>query len=409
MGTIRRGPLRAAWLPGRPRVGLPWRGATLLGAAVLVVAALPTSIAPGAAASAGGPVPVLDSGEAIGGPALATAGLAFTPRDPGTPSPTVPAKTWLIADLDTGAVLAANGAHVRRPPASTLKTLTAVTLMPRLPLDVVRVATDSDVRVDGGTTGMVAGGTYSTRDLWHGLLLDSGNDTALALAHLYAEDTATTVDLMATEAQRLRALDTEVRNPHGMDAPGQVSSAYDMALFARAALAIPYFREVSTTRAYEFPMPGGSFQIQNENRLLTRYEGVIGGKTGFTSKAGSTFWGAAQRGDRSLLVVMFGVSGRLDRAAAALLDWGFAHADDLDPVGVLVEPSAPNRTQLAPQFGDDDATRLRAASPAQPGEAPVRWPFLAVAAGAVALGLLVSRGERRGRDATSLRGRARRH
>jgi serine-type D-Ala-D-Ala carboxypeptidase (penicillin-binding protein 5/6) len=322
------------------------------------------------------------------------------------PAPKASATTWLIADLETGDVLAARGAHVQRPPASTLKTLTAVALMPKLDRDARRTAEDRDVRIGGGTTGMVVGGSYSVNDLWHGLLLDSGNETALGLAHWYTGDLEDTLALMQETAQRLQATNTVVRNPHGLDDTGQVSSVYDMALIARAAMALPYFREVTTARTYQFPTPTGEFQIQNENRLLSKYPGTIGGKTGYTRTAGQTYWGAAERDGRTLLVVMFGISGRIDRAAADLLDWGFEHASDVDPVGVLVGPLS----DPEPDINDDGTGDIQAAGSEGSGglgQDQPRWSLFAFAALATLLGLYVSRAERLDRDARRPRDPAR--
>jgi serine-type D-Ala-D-Ala carboxypeptidase (penicillin-binding protein 5/6) len=326
-------------------------------------------------------------------------GTAFSPKNAEVPKPRASATTWLLADLDTGNVLAARGAHVQRPPASTLKTLTAVALMPRLDRDARRTAEDRDVRVDGGATGMVVGGTYSVNDMWHGLLLDSGNDTALGLANWYTGDPDDALALMQQSAERLRATNTVVRNPHGLDADGQVSSVYDMALIARAAMALPYFREVTLARTHQFPTPTGEFQIQNENRLLSRYKGTIGGKTGYTRTAGQTYWGAVERDGRTLIVVMFGISGRIDRAAAELLDWGFAHADDVEPVGVLVDPVSEPEPDVNADEQTGDIQAAGSEGSGGLGKDQPQWSLFAFAALATLLGLYVSRGERRDRDA----------
>lgn len=336
---------------------------------------------------------------------LRTPGVHLQPRaDAAVPSPKVPARTWLLADLDSGDVLAARGAHITRSPASTIKTLTALALMPRLDGNSVHVATRRDLAVSDGATGMVVTGRYTINDLWHGLLLDSGNDTAMALAHAYDPDLSVTLNLMREELRRLGATDTVVRNPHGLEAENQVSSVYDMALIARAVLDLPQFRTVSTTRTYDFPSPSGSFQIQNENRLIWLEDGALGGKTGFTSAAGNTYWGAVQRGERRLLVVMFGIEGRTSVAARGLLDWGFAHASQLEPVGSLTaartpEPpasAAPPGTPVTPVFISADDTLADSSPPRVHSAVLVGVP---VAAAAMALWL--SRAARRDRDASN--------
>jgi D-alanyl-D-alanine carboxypeptidase (penicillin-binding protein 5/6) len=147
------------------------------------------------------------------------------------------------------------------------------------------------------------------------------------------------IELMNAEAARLGAFDTHAVTPHGLDEPGQVSSAYDLALFGRAVLADADLAEIAQTRAYDFPgVDGQTFQIQNQNRLLDSYDGAIGLKTGYTTEAGHTLVAAAERDDTRLVVTVLGTDGRAEPVAAALLDWGFAAAGTAEPVGVLVTP-----------------------------------------------------------------------
>src|SRR5690606_21064098 len=140
--------------------------------------------------------------------------------------------------LDSGEILAARWAHGQLLPASTLKTLTALTLLPRLDPDATYVAQRADAAIEGSKVGLHPGQTYTVRQLFQGLMMASGNDTAHALATL-GGGMAATAALMNAEAKRLQANDTVVANTSGLDAPGQVSSAYDLALIARAALARP--------------------------------------------------------------------------------------------------------------------------------------------------------------------------
>jgi D-alanyl-D-alanine carboxypeptidase (penicillin-binding protein 5/6) len=230
-------------------------------------------------------------------------------------------------------------------PASTLKTLTVATLMPKLDKKQIVTATWAQARADGGHVGIVPGATYSVWDLWHGLLLPSANDAAAALADTYGGMAATVRDMQAM-ATHLQATDTTVKNDSGLDAKGQVSSAYDMALIARAALEIPDFRSVTKTFHYAFPgrpVKAGairkSYQIYTQNRLLIHgYKGVIGGKTGFTSLAHRTYWGAATRGGHTLVVTLFQIHEPTETAARSLLNWGFANRAKVSPVGTLVAP-----------------------------------------------------------------------
>lgn len=266
--------------------------------------------------------------------------------------------------------------------------------MPKLAPDSTYVATEADLAVDGGTTGMQVGMTYTVRDLWHGLLLDSGNDTAMGLAHAYSPTTTDTLNLMRLELQRLGAQDTVVKNPHGLDAKGQVSSVYDMALFARAALDIPFFRAVDTSPTYRFPAKNGSFQIQNENKLLGKYKGVIGGKTGYTTNAGQTYWVAAQRGDVALVAVLFGIEGRMDTAAKDLLNWGFRNHASASPIGTLPKPATPTVTK-AP-------TSAASAEGAMPWRREINWSVVAIATPVLIFGLLLTPGRKNDRAPKNL-------
>jgi len=309
-------------------------------AAVALVA-----VGPAGPAAAGAAAPAAGRSEVVGGPDLGSRGVVVRPAPGSTPLPAVDADTWLVADLTTGQVLAAKGAHTKVLPASTLKTLTSVTLMPQLDPASVVTATEFDVHADGSHVGLVVGGTYTVRDLWNGLLLPSANDAAAALAEANG-GFAKTVSEMAQMAHHLQADDTTPKTPSGLDTPGQVSSAYDMALIARAALQIPQFRTVTSTLNYDFPgkpvAPGAkrsTYKIYTENRLLRhRYRGTIGGKTGFTSLAHRTFWGAASRGGHTILVTLFQIHEPTETAARKLLDWGFVNTGKVTPVGTLVAP-----------------------------------------------------------------------
>ena len=147
-------------------------------------------------------------------------------------------------------------------------------------------------------------------------------------------------------AETLQARDTTAANPSGLDADTQWSSAYDLALIARAGLEMDSFRAYIATRRAQFPgampaLPGevrGSFDIANQNKLLANYPGGIGVKTGFTSQARSTYVGAATREGTTLVVTLMHTGSAAWSQAAALLDWGFAHGDSVRPVGELVDP-----------------------------------------------------------------------
>lgn len=289
------------------------------------------------------------------------------------PLPEVDAFAWLIADVDTGDVLAAFSPHEPRPPASTIKLLTAITAAPRLDVDDTYVADTAPESIIGSRAGIVAEGRYTVDDLMHGLLLPSGNDAAYALGELLGGQEET-LDLMNETARALGAFDTHAASPHGLDTPGQVSSAYDLALIGRAALAEADIAVTAQAPAYDFPgrRDGETFQIQNQNRLLGSYDGAIGLKTGYTTQAGHTFVGAAERDGRRLIATILAAEGRAEDSAATLFDWAFAATgeDDIDPVGHLVTPDDVEQAETDDGVADDiDDTGHGAAGGAADGAA----------------------------------------
>jgi len=305
----------------------------LLGSALLSTALSSTALSSAALA---GPVAASD----IGGLQLRNPGVVVNLVAGVEPPPETEATSYLVADLTTGEVLAAKNAHMKLPPASTLKTLTALTLLPRLKPRALYRARYSDQNVIGTKVGLFPGRSYSIDSLWHGLLLLSGNDAALALAHA-AGGFDKTVALMNKKARQLRAFDTVARTPHGLDARNQVSSAYDLALIARAAMKRRDFRRYVETKDYVFPHSGKKnvpLKIDNQNKLLTAYSGTIGVKTGYTTQAKNTYIVAATRDGRTIIVTLMHLTYGRDALATQLLDWGFNADGKVRPVGVLVAP-----------------------------------------------------------------------
>ncbi|MFF4763592.1 D-alanyl-D-alanine carboxypeptidase family protein [Streptomyces sp. NPDC001292] len=297
----------------------------------------------------------------VGGARL---GLPGTQVDLGDGAPVLPkdltARSWIVADAESGAVLAAHNAHWRLPPASTLKMLFADTVLPKFPRTQtykVAPADLADVGAGSSLVGIKEKETYTVHDLWLGVFLRSGNDAVHVLSAMNGGIEPTVEDMNA-HAQELQALDTHVVSPDGYDAKGQVSSAYDLTLFARSGLQKKDFREYCSTVRASFPgetkknkkgkTSRGSFEIQNTNRLLSGdydvsvYQGIAGVKNGNTTHAGATFTGVAERDGRVLLVTVMNPEKKdhneVYKETAKLFDWGFAALDKARPVGELVPP-----------------------------------------------------------------------
>ena len=284
------------------------------------------------------PLPVPAS--AVGGDALSGCGVIVAAGTPALPGD-ISAEAWLVADLDTGDVIAARDPHGRHRPASIIKVLIAMQAINELPLNRIIDGTQSDANAEGTKVGVNVGGRYTVNDLLHGLLMHSGNDAAHALAvALGGMDVA--MQKINTLAGKLGARDTRVATPSGLDGPGMSTSAYDTGLFYRYAFANPTFTNIVGTRTYNFPGHGDApgYELENDNQLLLNYPGALGGKTGFTDDAQQTFVGAANHDGRRLVSVLLrGTREPIPpwQQAAHLLDYGYATAPGTK-VGTLIEP-----------------------------------------------------------------------
>lgn len=277
----------------------------------------------------------------IGGPGLGQPGIVVD-ADPGVPAlPAITATSFVVADADTGDVLAAKDAHDKLAPASTLKTLTALTVIPLLPANLPVVAGRDAPSTDGTKAGIVAGTTYTVDNLFTAMLMMSANDAAVALADANGNLTGTLAQ-MNTLAAHLQADDTVALTPDGLDAKGQSSSAYDLALIFRAGLSVPQFLYYLSLKTAQFPAPKGqSFQIQTHDKLLTSYPGMLGGKNGYTVAADASYVGAARRDGHTIIVSVMRDQANFWPEVQALLNWGFAADGHVTPVGELVTPLEP--------------------------------------------------------------------
>lgn len=281
-----------------------------------------------------------DGKQVIGGGRLGETGVIVNSveGDGVSAPPNTSALSYLVADFETGEVLAAKNPHKKLPPASTLKTLTALTLMSRINMDKRYKASWREASTIGNKVGLWKNRTYTVRDIWYGLMLGSGNDAGVALATMSGGIKKTSA-LMLAKARSIQAYDTIPKSPHGLDAPGQVSSAYDLALIARAAMKEKNFRKIVATKTYVIPKSGPrnvNRKIRNLNKLIFTYPGVIGVKTGYTTKGRNTYIGIAERDGRTIIITFMNLRYGRDELAKKLFDWGFEAVGKVEPVGELV-------------------------------------------------------------------------
>src|SRR4051794_941363 len=376
-----------------------------------------TAVAVSSGTTTSAPVPLPSPASALGGDQLAQPGLQVAlPAGVARP-PALRATAWIVADLSSGDVLASCNAHVPLAPASTLKILTALALHHRIDPRKRYTATAADASIDGTRVGLSPGSEYTVDNLWHGLLMGSGNDAANALAGLVG-GTAAAARLMTTTARSLGAGDTVVRNTSGLDAAGQVTSVYDLALYGRALLKDPALAALVRTKTYRFPTKGrgfgrarGSYQIQNHDLLLFNYPGATGIKNGYTTAAGASFVGSATRGGHSYVVALLRTDVDSWKLAASLLTWAFRGGGRGTPVGRLeagpVSTSAPSPASTSASREETGRTPGSGVQPPAAVTAPVTatlhtipsqgrttWMTVAFAvgiAGATAVGRLARR------------------
>ncbi|MFN8637364.1 MAG: D-alanyl-D-alanine carboxypeptidase family protein [Chloroflexota bacterium] len=249
-----------------------------------------------------------------------TPALADEPRPPGAG-----ARAAIVVDADTGAVLYERDAHEELHPASLTKMVTALVAVERAPLDkVVRVTHQIDVVPV--TIGLEPGDALPLGDVLYGLLLDSGNDAAVAIAESVGDgSTARFVGWMNQLAVELGLTNTRFKNPHGLDADGHVSSAYDMAIVGRALMRQTVLAGIVAQGRHVVEGPP-RWVFRTRNPLLGVYDGVDGIKTGYDDLAGRCLVATATRdGRRAIAVVMN--SPRYDLDAASLLDYAFGDGE----------------------------------------------------------------------------------
>ena len=242
-------------------------------------------------------------------------------------APDGPAQAWIIADMDTGTILAGKNAGNSYAPASTIKVLLAMTVLDHLNPGAAVRAAPVHTKVECSCVGLVPGQVYTTRQLLEGLLLVSGNDAANLLGDMLGGYRAA-IMRMTAKAHSLGATSTRAMSPSGLDGPGweSVTTPRDLGVLFRAALGYPLIAQIMRQPSAMFPGRDRYKTITNQNELLARYPGDLGGKTGFTNLAGKTYVGAAQRGARRLVVVQMKGSGDLYGQAIGLLDWGFSQS-----------------------------------------------------------------------------------
>ncbi|CEP66990.1 Peptidase S11, D-alanyl-D-alanine carboxypeptidase A [Moorella glycerini] len=239
--------------------------------------------------------------------------------------PGLTAAAAVLMDTATGKVLFAKNPDERKAPASTTKILTAMIALEKGHLDDVITVGPNPPRVDGTRVYLVEGEKVTLENLLYGMLLNSGNDAALAIAEHYGGSMEGFARLMNEKAASLGALNSHFVTPNGLSDPNHYTTARDLAIIARAAMQDETFRRIVATRTRPWHGQEWETTLVNQNKLLWNYEGADGVKNGYTSEARFTLVGSATRQGQSFIAVVLDEPGAraAEQDVAALLDYGF--------------------------------------------------------------------------------------
>lgn len=254
--------------------------------------------------------------------ALAAVTLVASPIRAPAPAapPELTAEAWIAVDVDSGQTVFAQNADEERAMASVTKLMTALVVRDHTDLDERVRVTEAAVDVGESEIGLVAGEVWSVRDLLAALLVRSGNDAAYALAEYVGGSIEGFATLMNEKAAELGLEHSHFTNPHGLDEEGHYTSARDLATIGQAVLADDVLSQLVRTGIVRFkPAPDGTSRVAvNTNHLLNRYPGVVGMKTGYTSKAGRVLVTAFEVEDQTFVVVVMGSEDHFGDTAAIL-------------------------------------------------------------------------------------------
>ncbi len=252
---------------------------------------------------------------------LAAAASAELPAPPVTQG-----KAVLLMDAHSGRVLYEKNAHQRMSPASVTKIMTGLLVVENGNLNRTVEISKNAASTPESSIWLEEGEKVTVCQLLYALMLNSANDASVALAESVAGSVEAFVELMNKRARELGMKNTNFRNPHGLEEPGHYTTAYDLALVSREAMTYQAFCQIVAAKTHKIPWADNDYDrlLINKNRLLWRYDGAVGIKTGYTKQAGNCVVGAAQKGPLMLIAVSLN-SPTVYPDLQALFDYGFAN------------------------------------------------------------------------------------
>ncbi len=239
--------------------------------------------------------------------------------------PSVSAKSAVLIDAESGAVLYGKDENTRRGMASTTKVMTALVALEQIALDTLVTVDPDACGIEGSSVYLFPEEEITVETLLYALMLQSANDAAEALAYAVSGSVEGFVALMNEKADSLGLSDTHFENPHGLDGKEHYTTALELAKIAAEALKNETFRKIVSTEKKAIPLHNGDATrlLVNHNRLLREYDDIIGVKTGYTKACGRTLVSAAAQDGVTLICVTLD-DGNDWKDHRALLDWGFS-------------------------------------------------------------------------------------
>jgi len=251
--------------------------------------------------------------------------LADYPVFTGKAAPYTTAHSVIVIDVDSAVILYQKNPDTQLMPASTTKIMTALVALEAYDLNQIVTIKEADESI-GHSMHLVKGETISVENLLYGILVESGNDAALALAQNYPGGYQQFVNRMNSTAQKLHASNTNFRNVSGVEQYGHVTTVRDLSIIARFAMQNPLFAKMVATKFITVNSSDGTIihKLGNINELLGVVPGLIGIKTGWTENAGECLVTLTQRQGKSILTVILGSTDRFGESTS-LIEWAFAN------------------------------------------------------------------------------------
>ena len=279
-----------------------------------------------------------------------------------TQKPSISAKSAVLIEADSGEIVFEKNAEEKLPMASTTKIMTALVALEHGDMEKNVEVSDGAVGIEGSSIYLKCGEVILMRDLVYGLMLESANDAAAAIAYEISGGIEEFACLMNETAEKLGLENTHFTNPHGLDDESHYTTASDLASLTAAALRNNEFREIVSTYKKTIPLNGdeGTRLLLNHNKLLKTYENAIGVKTGFTKRSGRCLVSAAEQNGVTMIAVTLNAPDDWNDHKA-MLDYGFSKFERVvvaEPHGVFVDLPCIGGTKSVVRCSNTDGLEL---------------------------------------------------